>query len=81
LQFKFTRGGMINLDQIERLAVNRAQRLFRCRYANVQTHSGTQANQAVFFALLDPGDTIPSMSLRAGGHLSHGLRHNIKELR
>jgi len=71
------RGGMINLDQIERLAVTRAQQLFRCRYANVQPHSGTQANLAVFFALLKPGDTFLSMSMRAGGHLSHGLRHNI----
>jgi glycine hydroxymethyltransferase len=64
--------GTINLDEIEDLAVSRARELFGCGYANVQPHSGTQANQAVFFALLEPGDTVLSMSLRDGGHLSHG---------
>jgi glycine hydroxymethyltransferase len=64
--------GTVNLDEIEELAVSRARELFGCGYANVQPHSGTQANQAVFFALLEPGDTVLSMSLRDGGHLSHG---------
>jgi glycine hydroxymethyltransferase len=64
--------GTVNLDEIEELASARARELFRCGYANVQPHSGTQANQAVFFALLEPGETVLSMSLRDGGHLSHG---------
>jgi glycine hydroxymethyltransferase len=69
--------GMDNLDKIENLARDRAKALFKCQYSNVQPHSGTQANQAVFFALLQPGDTVLSMSLDAGGHLSHGLRSNF----
>jgi glycine hydroxymethyltransferase len=69
--------GVVNLDEIERLAIARAKRLFGCCYANVQPHSGTQANQAVFFALLEPGDRVVSMALDAGGHLSHGLRTNL----
>jgi glycine hydroxymethyltransferase len=69
--------GTVNLDAIEALAVSRARELFRCRYANVQPHSGTQANQAVFFALLEPGDTVLSLSLSDGGHLSHGHPDNI----
>jgi glycine hydroxymethyltransferase len=69
--------GTINLDEIEELAAARARELFGCSYANVQPHSGTQANQAVFFALLDPGDTVLSMSLRDGGHLSHGDPDNL----
>jgi glycine hydroxymethyltransferase len=69
--------GTTNFDEIEDLAASRARRLFRCRYANVQPHSGTQANQAVFFALLEPGDTVLSMSLREGGHLSHGDPDNF----
>jgi len=64
--------GTVNLDEIEALAVARAQELFGSRYANVQPHSGTQANQAAFFALLEPGDRVVSMSLADGGHLSHG---------
>jgi glycine hydroxymethyltransferase len=64
--------GTVNLDEIEELAVSRARKLFGCSHANVQPHSGTQANQAVFFALLEPGGTVLSMSLRDGGHLSHG---------
>src|SRR5436309_7219236 len=69
--------GTVNLDQIEALAVERAQELFGCRYANVQPHSGTQANQGAFFALLEPGDRIVSMSLADGGHLSHGAPDNL----
>jgi phenylpyruvate tautomerase PptA (4-oxalocrotonate tautomerase family) len=69
--------GTANLDEIEDLAASRARQLFRCGYANVQPHSGTQANQAVFFALLEPGDTVLSMSLPEGGHLSHGDPDNL----
>jgi glycine hydroxymethyltransferase len=69
--------GTVNLDAVESLAIERACELFRCRYANLQPHSGTQANQAVFFALLEPGDTVLSMDLSAGGHLSHGLKSNL----
>jgi glycine hydroxymethyltransferase len=69
--------GLVNLDVIETLAIERAKELFQCSYANVQPHSGTQANQAVLFAFLNPGDKILSMSLKDGGHLSHGLKSNF----
>jgi glycine hydroxymethyltransferase len=69
--------GTVNLDLLETLAVERAQEMFGCRYANVQPHSGTQANQATFFALLEPGDRVVSMSLSDGGHLSHGHPNNL----
>ena len=65
-------GGAEFADAIERLAIERACRLFGCAHANVQPHSGSNANQAVYQALLDPGDTLLSMDLGAGGHLSHG---------
>ena len=65
-------GGCKFIDKIENLAINRLKKLFSCKYANVQAHSGSQANQAVFTALLKPGDTFLSMSLKAGGHLTHG---------
>jgi benzaldehyde dehydrogenase (NAD) len=65
------------VDQIERLAIARACRLFNARFANVQPHSGTQANQAVMLALLRPGDSLLSMSLSAGGHFSHGERSTL----
>lgn len=65
-------GGCEVADQIEMLAIERAKRLFGADHANVQPHSGSQANQAVYLAFLKPGDTILSMSLAAGGHLSHG---------
>lgn len=65
------------VDEIERLAVERARAAFGARYANVQPHSGTSANQAVMFALLQPGDTILGMELDAGGHLSHGSRPSV----
>jgi glycine hydroxymethyltransferase len=69
-------GGCEYVDIAEELAIERACRLFDCAFANVQPHSGAQANQAVFMALLQPGDTILGMSLAAGGHLTHGAPPN-----
>ena len=65
-------GGCEYVDVVENLAIERAKKLFGASYANVQPHSGAQANMAVFFALLTPGDTVLSMNLAHGGHLSHG---------
>ena len=65
-------GGQTNVDRIERVAIDRACRLFHADHANVQPHSGAQANNAVYFAWLEPGDTVLGMSLPAGGHLTHG---------
>ncbi len=70
-------GGAEYADRIESLAIERAMELFGARYANVQPHSGSQANLAVFLAFLSPGDTVLSMDLSAGGHLSHGAGVNI----
>ena len=70
-------GGCEFVDIVEQLAIDRAKELFNCDFANVQPHSGAQANEAVFFALLNPGDTIMGMSLAAGGHLTHGARPNM----
>ena len=70
-------GGALNVDIVERLAIERVCKLFGCGFANVQPHSGSQANQAVFQALLRPGDGILSMALTAGGHLSHGAPVNV----
>ena len=70
-------GGCEYVDVAEQLAIDRAKRLFSCAFANVQPHSGAQANQAVFLALLQPGDTILGMSLAAGGHLTHGAAPNL----
>jgi glycine hydroxymethyltransferase len=70
-------GGAANVDVIERIAIERAGRLFGCRFANVQPHSGSQANQAVFVALLKEGVKVLSMELFAGGHLSHGSPYNL----
>ena len=69
-------GGCGKVDIVERAAVERAKKLFGCNFANVQPHSGSQANQAVMMALLEPGDSIMGMSLAAGGHLTHGARPN-----
>jgi glycine hydroxymethyltransferase len=70
-------GGCEFVDEIELLAIERAKALFGCAYANVQSHSGSQANQSVMLALLKPGDTILGMSLDAGGHLTHGAAPNL----
>ncbi len=70
-------GGCEFVDEAETLAIERAKRLFDCKFANVQPHSGAQANQAVFLALLKPGDTVLGMSLAAGGHLTHGAAPNL----
>ena len=70
-------GGAHVVDEIEDLAIERACKLFGAKHANVQPHSGSQANLAVFKALLEPGDTVLSMDLRAGGHLSHGSKANL----
>lgn len=70
-------GGCENVDIAERLAIDRAKLLFNCDYANVQPHSGSQANAAVYMALLDPGDTILGLSLDHGGHLTHGAKPNF----
>ena len=70
-------GGCEYVDVVEQLAINRAKRLFNCAFANVQPHSGSQANQAVMLALIKPGDTIMGLSLAAGGHLTHGAPPNL----
>ena len=70
-------GGCEYVDVVETLAIERAKKLFGCEYANVQPHSGAQANLAVFFALVNPGDTVMGMSLADGGHLTHGSPVNI----
>lgn len=66
-------GGCMYVDEVETLAIERAKKLFGCEHANVQPHSGANANLATFFALLNVGDTVLSMSLAHGGHLSHGV--------
>ena len=70
-------GGCECVDEVERLAIERAKELFQCEYVNVQPHSGAQANMAVFFAMLKPGDTVMGMNLAHGGHLSHGSPANF----
>src|SRR6478752_7976078 len=67
-------GGCEHVDEVESLAILRVRELFQADYANVQPHSGAQANGAVMLALLQPGDTVLGMSLDAGGHLTHGAR-------
>lgn len=73
-------GGCQYVDEVETIAIERAKKLFGCEYANVQPHSGAQANMAVFLAMLKPGDTVLSMSLDHGGHLSHGSPVNFSGL-
>jgi glycine hydroxymethyltransferase len=70
-------GGCVYHDQVEQLAIDRAKSMFGCRFANVQPHSGAQANAAVFMALMDPGSTFLSLVLKDGGHLSHGMKINF----
>ncbi len=70
-------GGCEFVDQAEEIALERVKKLFDCKYANLQSHSGAQANQAVFLALLQPHDTILGMSLASGGHLTHGAKPNL----
>ena len=69
-------GGCENVDVAEQLAISRACQLYNCKFANVQPNSGSQANQAVFLALMKPGDTFLSMDLASGGHLTHGAKPN-----
>ncbi|AIC27214.1 serine hydroxymethyltransferase 2 [Rhizobium etli bv. mimosae str. IE4771] len=73
---RFHGGGQF-VDIAEQAAIDRAKQLFNCGYANVQPHSGTQANLAVFFLLLKPGEKVLSLDLAAGGHLSHGMKANL----
>jgi glycine hydroxymethyltransferase len=70
-------GGCEFVDIAENLAIERAKKLFGCTYANVQPHSGAQANMAVFFALVKPGETVMGMNLAHGGHLTHGSPVNM----
>jgi len=70
-------GGCLHADTIENIAIDRAKRLFDCTYVNVQPHSGSQANQGVFLALLNPGDKILGLDLKAGGHLTHGAKVSL----
>ncbi len=70
-------GGCQFVDVAEQLAIDRVTRLFGCRFANVQPHSGASANAAVFLALMNPGDTFMGLNLAAGGHLSHGMKLNM----
>ena len=73
-------GGCEYVDVVETLAIERAKKLFGCDYANVQPHSGAQANLAVFFAMLEPGDKVMGMNLDHGGHLTHGSPVNFSGL-
>ncbi|NLR75491.1 serine hydroxymethyltransferase [Leeia aquatica] len=70
-------GGCEYVDQVEQLAIDRVKQLFGAEYANVQPHSGSQANQAVYFSILKPGDTVMGMNLAHGGHLTHGSPANL----
>ena len=70
-------GGCEYIDVLETIGINRVREIFNCNFANIQPHSGAQANQAVFMSLLKPGDTILGMSLAAGGHLTHGAPPNL----
>ncbi|HEY1645642.1 MAG TPA: serine hydroxymethyltransferase, partial [Candidatus Saccharimonadales bacterium] len=69
-------GGCEVVDKVENIARDRAKELFGCTHANVQPHSGCPANMVVYYALLDPGDTLMGLSLSDGGHMTHGLKLN-----
>src|SRR5918912_4149277 len=73
-------GGCHYYDQVETLAIERAKQLFGCRFANVQPHSGANANLAAFMAVMKPGDTFLSLNLASGGHLSHGMKLNTSAI-
>ena len=70
-------GGCVNVDEAEHLAIERAKELFKAEHVNVQAHSGSQANMAVYFTCLNVGDTIMALDLACGGHLTHGHPHNF----
>src|SRR6478672_9054310 len=73
-------GGCGFYDQVEQLAIDRAKQLFNCKYANVQPHSGANANLAAFMAMMKPGDTFLALNLSSGGHLSHGMKLNTSAI-
>ena len=73
-------GGCEDVDIVENIAIERARKLFGCDYANVQPHSGAQANMAAFVAMVQPGDTVMGMNLNHGGHLTHGSPVNFSGL-
>ena len=70
-------GGCEQVDKVENLAIERAKQLFGAEHVNVQPHSGSQANEAAYAALVDPGDKVLSMDLAHGGHLTHGMKLNF----
>jgi glycine hydroxymethyltransferase len=73
-------GGCEYYDRIENLAIDRAKQLFGCKFANVQPHSGANANLAAFMAMMKPGDNFISLNLASGGHLSHGMKLNTSAI-
>src|SRR4051794_21159432 len=73
-------GGCGYYDQIESLAIERAKKLFSCNFANVQSHSGANANLSAFMAMMAPGETFLSLNLSSGGHLSHGMKLNTSAI-
>src|SRR5690349_22766820 len=73
-------GGCDYYDQVESLAIDRAKQMFGCRFANVQPHSGANANLAAFMAMMQPGDRFISLNLSSGGHLSHGMKLNTSAI-
>src|SRR5947209_9602668 len=73
-------GGCGFYDHVENLAIERAKQLFDCRFANVQPHSGANANLAAFMAMMEPGDAFLSLNLASGGHLSHGMKLNASAI-
>src|ERR1700709_49807 len=73
-------GGCGYYDEIENIAIDRAKQMFNCGFANVQPHSGANANFAAFLAMLKPGDTFLSLNLSSGGHLSHGMKLNASAM-